>query len=291
MFNRFSSHYVNLIACGVYIAFLSDAFLLRLTWRSPILIGLLEIALATALFALIFNYWRYLKIAEAPISTIAGAAQGYIELNGIASTAEPMRSPLHGVPCVWFRAWTYAADGNHMFRLLSFVQSNNAILLNDGTGKCSVNPKNAEVIYVEKRTSNHNDHRYVEEYLIADKPLYLLGNLDTRQHISDPKVIHAETGKLLSEWRKNTPKLLFRFDQNLNGKIDENEWEAARLAARKEVEARHQTLAHLGEFEISAPKNGQLFILSGLSPDRLRASHRCWILTHLAILTGLIFAI
>lgn len=292
VFNRLSSHFVNLLACGLYLGLSLAAWVKHIGWAERDIWHLLiYIALSTAFFACAFNYWRYLKINEAPISTIAGAAQGYIELNGVASTALPMRSPLHGIPCVWFRAWTYAADSDNMYRLLSFVQSDNAILLNDGTGKCTINPKNAEVIYFEKRTSNDNNHRYVEELLLADKPLYILGNLDTRHHINDPKIIHTETGRLLSEWRKNTPKLLFRFDQNRNGKIDEAEWETARAEARKEVEARHQNQAHLGDFVISAPNNGQMYILSGLSPDLLRASYRCWILTHLAILLGLIFAV
>ena len=69
---------------------------------------LLSIALVFSFFAALFNYWRLLKITEAPTSTIASAAQGYIELQGVASTLKAFKTPYHGIPCVWYRGWVYA---------------------------------------------------------------------------------------------------------------------------------------------------------------------------------------
>ena len=285
MLKNWHSHYVNLITCGAYFGLLLAGLFLHmhaLQWAPFI-----KLALVLAGFAFVFNLWRYQAISLAPISSIAAAAQGYVELNGIASTNPPMLSPLHGVPCVWFRAWTYAQEGEELWRLLNYVQSDNKIQLNDGAGICSINPQGAEVIYKLKKTSEYNGHRYVEEYLAANKPLYLIGNLDMRHHFNDAKATYNAVRELLAGWKANPIKLLFRFDLDRNGKIDINEWEKARIEAQQEVERRQINEAHLGDFEISQPKNGKLYLLSGMSPQVLRASYRCWVLTHLAVLVGL----
>lgn len=291
MFKRWHSHYVNLISCGAYISLLSAGLFLggQAVARADMQMLVLFV-LVIALFAFAFNFWRYLAIAEVPTSTIAAAAQGYIELNGNASTHPSIRSPLHGVPCVWFRSWTYAQDGENMWRLLNYVQSDNKIQLDDGSGFCSINPQGAEVIYMLKKTSEYNGHRYVEEYLPASRPLYLIGNLDTRHHFNNLQTTNKAVGELLASWKANPAKLLFRFDLDRNGKIDAAEWEVARAEARQEVERRQANEAHLGDFEVSQPKNGQLYLLSGMSPKVLRASYKCWVLTHLAVLVGLLIA-
>ncbi len=53
---------------------------------------LLLIAVVSSFFALAFNYRRFLKISEAPISSIAAAAQGYIELHGTASSQKLLKT-------------------------------------------------------------------------------------------------------------------------------------------------------------------------------------------------------
>lgn len=288
MVRRFSSHYVNLIASGVYWALLLVGLMLL---QKSLWLSLVVFSLVVAIAAFAFNYWRYLAIAESAISTIAGAAQGYIELNGIATTTPVLKSPLHQIPCVWYRSWVYAQDGSQMWRLLDFMQSGLPIALNDGTGKCAINAEGAEIVYFQKHTSHFNNHRYVEEYLPANKPVYVLGNLDTRHYVQDEKAIQNDVGKLIQMWRANHPRFMLRFDLDRSGEVNPAEWEHARLSARQEVLAQHKNMAHLGDFVISAPTNGQLFIVSGLSPLALRQSYRCWVLTHLAVLTGLIFVL
>lgn len=288
MVRKFSSHYVNLIASGAYFGLLLVGVFLG---NSAAWLDLVKIATVIALLAFAFNYWRYLAIAEAAVSTIAGAAQGYVELNGIASTEPALKSPLHNIPCVWYRSWVYARDGSQIWRLLDYFQSDAHIQLHDGTGKCALDANGAEVVYFQKHTSNHNGHRYVEEYLLSGRPLYVLGHLDTRHYIQSAKAIYSDVGKLVSQWRADHPRFMLRFDLDRNGELDMHEWEQARQSARQEVSARQQNLAHLGDFVLSAPADGQLYIISGLSPQDLRASYRCWVLTHLAVLAGLIFVL
>jgi hypothetical protein len=82
--------------------------------------------------------------------------------------------------------------------------------------------------------------------------------------------------------------LLRQFDQNINGQIDMHEWETARAQARREVEARHLMRANNEIYTLAKPVNGQLFLISALSPQALRSKYRCWSLTHLALLAVLL---
>jgi hypothetical protein len=293
LFQRLNSESVNFVTLAATAGLVFAAFKLSMQPAETLTTGkLLGAAICLILFAAIFNYWRLLKITEAPTSTIAAAAQGYIELRGTASTAKPFKTPYHGLPCVWYRAWVYAnqtdpetRESDH--RLLNYSESDQLFQLQDDSGSCMVNPKGAEVIYVQKRTFYKNDHRYVEEYLPADKPLYLLGYLDTLHHYNSPAAIDKDTGDLLISWKKNPVKLINRFDQNRNGQIDMDEWEIARAEARKEVEARHQMHANTEMYTLAKPPKGQLFLISALSPQALRRKYQCWSLSHLAVIVVL----
>ena len=291
MFKRWTSHFVNLVSCGIYISVLVIGFL----FDNAIVLDQMRLWLISltllAMFAFAFNLWRYLAIASAPVSTIAAAAQGYIELNGIASKEHPIKTPLHGEPCVWFRSWAYAQDYKNLWRLVDYTQSIESFQLEDHSGVCMVNPYGAEVVHMLKKTSFKNNHRYVEEYLPADKALYLIGHLDTRHHFFSEAVVRQDIWDLIADWKLNSTKMLFRFDLDRNGEIDQEEWEAARKEARQEITRKHLYKAHMGNFEISAPTNGQLYLLSGMSPELLRSSYRCWVMTHLAVLIGLLVTI
>ena len=76
MFKRIKTQTVNLAALGAVGGIFVAAFLLHLnrnsheSWRL-----LLDFAIALSFFACIFNYWRLIKLTEAPISTISAAAR------------------------------------------------------------------------------------------------------------------------------------------------------------------------------------------------------------------------
>ena len=289
VFNLLKAHRVNFAALAVVGAVFFAAYLMRLTLKDHATWSLLLLtAIFGSLFALAFNYWRYLKISEAPISSIAAAAQGYIELHGTANTQTPLKTPFQGIPCVWYRAWVFAdrVEGGNTpadVRLLEYVQSDEIFYLKDSSGSCAVNPKGAEIIYAEKRTQHKNEHRYIEEYLPAGKRLYVLGHLDTRHQLSAAKAIQKDVGELIAEWKTNPTKMLLRFDQDRNGQIDMHEWEKARLEAHREVEIKHQMRAHTEMYTLAKPANKQLFLISALSPHALRGQYHCWCFVHLGI--------
>jgi hypothetical protein len=99
MLQTLHGHRVNFVTLAIVGGLSLSGYLLHLrsqdqaSWP-----WLLSIGISLSFFATLFNYWRYLKVSEAPISTIAAAAQGYVELQGTASTAKFFRAfPVHGI--------------------------------------------------------------------------------------------------------------------------------------------------------------------------------------------------
>lgn len=299
MFQTLKANRVNLLAIGIIGGLAIAAYMQKIgpsnreTW-----LVLWALALFACGFAATFNYWRLLKITEAPISTIAAAAQGYVELRGTASTDNSLKTPFHGIPCVWYRAWVYAnvedqkglpdICGN---RLLDYYESNQPFTLNDGTAKCTINPAGAEVVHFEARTWRKNAHRYVEQYLPASKKLYVLGQLNTLKHLTNAAILNLEVRNILAEWKSRPEQLRNRYDHNLDGKIDSNEWELARQDAIKQATAKQMMMAHNGDFTLAKPANNQLFLISAKSPQQLRNSYRYWSLAHIITLIFLLSAL
>ncbi len=290
MFQRLNSRGVNLVALGLVCGLVGLVYFKHLDTQW------LMAAIAISFFASVFNYWRLLKITEAPLSTIAAAAQGYVELYGKAKTDKPLKTPYQSIPCVWYRASVYAnreIQDDESFDVsnllpLEYSESKTSFVLQDATGQCTVNPKDAEVIYFEARTWRKNDHRYVEEYLPVNKPIYVIGQLDTRRDILDEASLNRDVSAKLIDWKSRPQQLLRRYDQNLNGQIDMDEWQLARQDAINEVKAEHAMQAnnHAG-FTLAKPA-GKLFLISAKSPQQLRDSYKMWLATQLGMLAILL---
>ena len=298
MFRKLNGASVNFVTLAVIGGVLFAAYKLHVrqvdsqTW-----FVLLSIALIFSLFAAIFNYWRLLKITEAPISTIAAAAQGYIELHGVATTLKPFKTPYHGIPCVWYRASVYANRVENPYskkvvdnRLLEYSESDTLFQLKDESGTCMVNPNGAEIIFFEKRTFVKNEHRYVEEFLPAGKRLYVLGQLDTRHDQVDSEVINKEVRNILADLKTRPQQMLNRYDHNRNGEIDMDEWELARKDAIQQAHAKYAMKAHTGSFTLAQPTDKHLFLISAKAPHELTASYRMWAIVHLLMFTILLLA-
>ena len=277
MFQRTSAKTVNIVVLVIL------CLLGILSWQRSNAQLLVLFASGLGLLASLFNYWRLLKITEAPISTIAAAAQGYVELQGRASTQKPLATPFHGVPCVWYRAWVYAnIKDDNLFqspvsmRLLDYVESSDTFQLNDETGACAINPIGAEVIFFQMHTWRKNDHRYVEQYLPAGKSLYVIGQLDSRKDVLDTAAFNRDLSAKLAEWKSRPQRLLHLYDHNRDGRIDMQEWELARQDATASVKAEQAMHANLGSFTLHKPSDKHMFIISAKSPHELRSAHKFW---------------
>lgn len=287
-FRFFKSQTVNAVSLVLLATVPFAAYVLRVPssdWST-----LLWAGVALSLLAATFHFWRLLRMHEAPISSIASAAQGYVELYGKATTDKPLQTPYHGIPCVWYRAWVYANQQNprgmdHLThnRLLEYTESQSAFILEDGSAQCTIEPAGAEVIYFQARTWRKNNHRYVEEYLPANQSVYVIGQLDTRKDALNPVALNQKVSAQLKEMKSKPQQLLNRYDHNLNGQIDMDEWEKARQDVIHQVKSEHAMRAHTGSFVLSKPADGHMFLISAKSPTQLRAQHKKWLAIFLII--------
>jgi hypothetical protein len=281
---RLRSYYLNplalcvclgLVLAGVYVDFQD-----RQAHQLPMLFG---VSALVAILAWAFNYKRLLAISEVPISTIASAAQGYVELFGKSRQRFPMRSPIQGVACVWFRLWVYARDSNYMWRLQDYQVSEQVFELHDDSGVCLVDPKGADVYAAKRHVITQNGHRYIEDVLFADKSIYVLGDLDAGTQAHTEAEINREVGKLLTQWKQSKARLLQRFDLNRDGEIDMLEWEHARELAYSDIKRQQSQLLKSEQHLIAKPQNKRLFVISGITPEALRQRYRYWAIVHFSI--------
>jgi hypothetical protein len=278
---QLSSYYLNPLALCIYIGLVLAGIFLD--YRSHHIYQLPMVFVLCALVAMLawaFNFKRLLGMSEIPVATIASATQGYVELFGTSKSVTPTRSPIRGVECVWFRLWIYSRDTNYMWRLADYRISEQLFELQDDSGVCRIDPKGAEVFAASRHIVVQHGHKYIEDVLFADKPVYVLGDLDTGSQINTEAEIHKDAGKLITQLKQSKARLLQQFDLNRDGEIDMQEWELARERAYAEARATHaqrlQSEVHL----IAKPANKRLFLISGISPHALRQHYRRWVWVH-----------
>jgi len=219
-------------------------------------------------YGILYFVRRARIIKNTPTSKIRSAPQGYVELMGQLKylTHQPVIAPLTGVACAWFsycieeERVTHTKNGTRSsWHTIEQELSERVFQCEDDTGRCMIDPRRAEihpsnkdVWYGHSRwpasgpVGNSNGYihsggyRYTEQRLHENDPLYVLGAF----HTIDPNKAHGsvddETRTILKVWKQDQAALHEKFDSNLNGKIDLQEWEVARNTA--EQQAYHQRL-------------------------------------------------
>ncbi len=238
---------------------------------------------------------RARAIAELATSRIGSAAQGYVEVMGRASVqlANLILSPVSGVQCIWYRYNLYSKDNaKGEWRHIDSGVSSATFEINDGSGACTVDPDHAEVVAPETRTSYKDDTKLVEEFLFGGWLIYVLGQFSTIGGASTALSLREDVSALLSEWKSNPTDLKRRFDLNGDGQIDMAEWEQARQLAHKTVAQQHHDIrSQSGIHLMRAPADGRLFLLSTLSPHKLRQRFLWWGALHLGVSVGATLAL
>lgn len=231
---------------------------------------------------------RLRAIRDTPTSRVASAAQGYVELIGRGKPFgdAPLISKLRMLPCLWYRYKVEQRTSKDKWKTVDSGESSDSFLLRDETGDCVVDPESAEIITKHRDQWREGDYRYTEWKFINDDSLYVIGELLTRSGAVEFDS-RAELNALLAEWKQDKPALHARFDLNSDGELDMQEWMLARQAARREVakkqrEAQAQPDIHL----IGQPRDGKLFLISNLTPEKLSRRYLFWSWAHLAIFFG-----
>ncbi|HIO91757.1 MAG TPA: hypothetical protein EYG68_02800 [Leucothrix mucor] len=224
--------------------------------------------LATAsLFLSVIFFRRFRLINDTSPTQLQSAAQGYVELEGKTGLYdnEIVRGDLELPPRVWFR---------------NFYRTSYAgFLLHDDEGRCTIDPRNAEVIAPLK---SYSQHYYWA--IFPGETIYVLGHLETlKQHRTEFERNNLVSHKL-ADLKRNQLRFLDYFDKNNNGKIDPDEWQTARNSAERmvdeELEISYQEPpTHI----ISKPDDGRPFIISSIHPDKLLKRYKIAYLGHLFI--------
>ncbi|OGA30442.1 MAG: hypothetical protein A2W81_02620 [Betaproteobacteria bacterium RIFCSPLOWO2_12_61_14] len=231
---------------------------------------------------------RLRAIRGTPTSRVASAAQGYVELIGRGQPFGdmPLISKLRQLPCLWYRYKVEQRGSKDKWQTIDSGESGDSFLLRDNTGDCVVDPEHAEIVTKHRDQWQEGDYRYTEWKLINSDNLYVIGEFRTRSGAMEFDS-RAELNALLVEWKQDKPALHARFDLNNDGKLDMNEWLLARQAAKREV-AKKQRAAHAQPdiHLIGQPRDGKLFLISNLTPEKLSRRYLFWSWAHVVIFFG-----
>lgn len=248
-------------------------------------LGSLSAIALLSFFAWLSALHRLRTIRGTPTSKVASAAQGYVELVGRGKPYgdTPLISKLRVLPCLWYRYKIEHRTDKDKWETLDSGESTDAFVLRDDSGDCVIDPEQAEIVTKHRDSWTEGDYRYTEWKFIRDDSLYAIGEFRTRS-VGTEFDSRAELNALLAEWKRDKPALHARFDLDNNGELDMKEWMLARQAARREVarkkrEAHVQPDVHL----LDQPRDGRLFLISNLTPEKLSRRYLFWSWIHLAI--------
>lgn len=262
-----------------------------------------------------FRLQRRRRLMEdMPTARIRSAAQGYVELIGQALPPDvPLRAPLTGSLCAWYRFRVErrkGEGGNSGWEVEQQGVSDAQFWLDDGSGRCIVDPEGAEVRARDKRTwvgaapqfvpespgavlwSGDAEHRYTEELILPGDRLYALGQFESLDPLqASPQDDLRERVIAL----KTDPRQRAAFDSNRDGELDAAEFAQLRAAARAQVEqARREQAARPQTHVLRKPTGRRIFLLSTLPPDGLSGTLRrqawAWLAAGLVAL-GLLAAV
>lgn len=251
------------------------------------------LGLAAFVSSFVFLHRKRL-IEDMPTSTLRAAAQGYIEVEGLARLMEgpPILCPLTATRCVW---WKYKVEekrhttdsrGRSRTEWVTVESglSDDSFLLDDGTGTCVIDPTGASVIPAQTRRwygrGRRPDvgwehgrgfwramfcrYRYTEELILLNNDVYALGAFRT-QTGTEGLDEALDVRELLTKW-KHDKNMMAMFDVNRDGNVDMREWEAARRMAARKVRDEHvQRAVQTPDLHImSRPRDRRPYILSGI---------------------------
>lgn len=267
--------------------------------------GLLTLALAVVAGGAAALRWIRIArlIEDTPTSRIRSAAQGYVELTGRALPLPDTRNlaPLTQRPCVW---WRYrisrkvergsGRNRRESWQTVASGRSSVPFLLDDETGRCIVKPDGAEIVTTEVTTwygstpwptaapggggaaslrASGRDYRYREERIYEHERVYALGDFRSTAANAEHD-LQAEQAALLSEWKQDQPGLLHRFDGDADGRLDLEEWDKAREAARRTVHERQAARAPRETLHVVCRPENRLYLLAALPPGDLARRYR-----------------
>ncbi len=232
---------------------------------------------------------RYARlIVDTPTARIASAAQGYTELYGRGRPLDgvPLRSPVNGLPVLWYRVVTHERGADGKWRHVATAESDASFLLDDGSGVCAVDPEGAEMLVRRRDVFRVGNLRHIQWALIERDPIYVLGEFSTLGSIGPDLDSSRQVAELLAEWKRDRAALLARFDLDGNGEIDLKEWALARAQARREVSRQQRERLAAAQTHLMRKPQDRLYLISDLDPAQIARRYRRWAVFYLAVFFG-----
>jgi len=234
------------------------------------------------------NLKRHRTVADTPSSRIASAPQGYVVLTGRGQQppGEILRSPVNGLPCLWYRYRIERRNGDEWEHVESGT-SHDTFGVSDGSGQILIDPDGAEIMTSHRQVTNEGSYRKTEWTLIEGETIYVIGEHVT---LGGPNAVlskSADLSTLLAEWKADKTALLARFDTNRDGEISMEEWERARHEASVEIDRAHLDIRlQDGIHLIRKPAHGRPFIVANRDINALTGHFRLWSWVHLTLMLG-----
>jgi hypothetical protein len=262
-----------------------------------VLFGILLLVFCGLIVFIYYAFKRFRFMEGMATSKIRSAAQGHVELKGLAEwlPEDSFTSPFSGRRCVWYHctvdkkgrtgkrtSWTNISDecSSQLFRLV------------DDTGDCAVDPDDAYVIPETDITwyggsadarmhppgssqwlsiISFGNYRFHERLIRPATPLYALGWFRTLHSNPSDEFISRQVEDLVKQWKLQPERYLRDFDLDQNRRLEKEEWKVVRAAAREEVLAKINR-EHRAHHVLSCPEDqNQPYILSVLDEEVLVA--------------------
>jgi hypothetical protein len=206
--------------------------------------GAAPLGLAGLMFWGGFYYIRLKRqIENTPTSKVRSVAMGMVEVKGRAIRQYALISPMSHVPCVFYRLTKYHRQNNRQWAVTSISSSDNVpFILEDDTGQVSIDPAGCKVRAGTRQEGapgqvgltrfDDCDDKWVEEIIVEGTLLYVLGHASVKRE--DGPTLNERKIEALRELKRN-PQNLQQFDTDGDGRISEDEWDAARGAVEEKV--------------------------------------------------------
>ena len=256
-------------------------------------LALLIAAIGGLLFVAFYAFRRFRFIDGTATSKIRSAAQGLVELKGLAEfmPGDQQISPFSKRRCVWYHCTIEKRkqSGKHSHWVNVFDELSDGLFhLQDDTGLCVINPDHAHVIpetdltwyggglhaqdKVPKssvRVSMGGKYRFRERLIGPASHLYALGEFRSFHSNPSEESVNARVEEKIRTWKLQPQRYLRDFDLDNNNKIDKNEWSVIRAAARDEVLGEINQ-EHQVQHVLSKPTNSrEPYILSAVEEHSL----------------------
>lgn len=284
-------------------------------------IGLVVLTgIAIACFIGAFSLLRRARLIEdTPTARIRSAAQGYVELSGIAhpDLDNKVVSPLTDSDCCWYRYAIERKSGKN-WHTLEKGSSEYPFIIEDETGRCIILPRGAEVTPTDQSTwygssrqpedrdparqrikasvgsmrikvdtgfsgefklgSLFTHYRYTEERIYPGDVIYALGHFRSLDELDHHQSRSKITTEILRFWKKDQKRMLERFDQDGDGRIDAQEWDAARQSASRIAQEKQEALQkeQIVHTLSKSPHKGFPYLISSLPEFNLVKRYRVW---------------